>query len=84
MGKKKNADVYRELNAVSLLNYLKNYRHNWTVHLRRYKKVQNSRTDGKLLINTKKAGMTVENKRKITGLMEKDPWEDLIKYGLRP
>ena len=40
MPKKLNADIYQELNAVPLLDYLENYIHNWTLklhHMNRYK-----------------------------------------------
>ena len=33
MDKEWNVDFYQELNAVPLLDYLENYKHNWTKHL---------------------------------------------------
>ena len=35
INKKRNVDIYRELYAVPLLDYLENYRHNKTMHLHR-------------------------------------------------
>ena len=35
MDKKKNADIYQQLNALLLLNYLENYKHNYTTYLYR-------------------------------------------------
>jgi hypothetical protein len=33
MDKDRNDDIYRELNAVPLLDYLEKYRHNWVILL---------------------------------------------------
>ena len=33
MDKKRNADIYQKVNGISLLDYLENYRQNWTTYL---------------------------------------------------
>jgi hypothetical protein len=53
MSKKRNADIYRDLNSVTLLDYLENYRRNWTIYLhlictyRNPRQVNNYRFNGK-------------------------------------
>ena len=56
MDEKTNADIYRELNAVSILDYLENYTHNMTMRIHRMnryrisKQIKNYRPSGKILL----------------------------------
>ena len=52
MNKKRNADIYQELNAVPLLHYLESY-----------EQIQNSRIDETLQPNKKKRSLGRPNKR---------------------
>ena len=53
MDQKRIADIHRQLNVVPLLDYLDNYRQNWTIHLHRMarnripKEMKNYRSNGK-------------------------------------
>ena len=53
MDKKKSDDIYQEINAVSLLDYLEKYRHNWTKHVHRMhrkrvpRQIKHYRSNGK-------------------------------------